>query len=57
MSLTENGYNEITERIVSRMIEVPEGLTAQELIHWLKGYSQCQNDIIEIIMELKKRKE
>jgi len=49
-------YDEITKRIVDKIIEVPEGLDARGLMQWLKGYAQAQNDVIEIIMDLKKGK-
>lgn len=54
MAITELGYNEIIQRIVDHIIEIPEGMTAAELMNWLKGYGQAQNDIIRIIMDLKK---
>jgi hypothetical protein len=47
-------YNELTQLIVNHIIDIPEGLSAKELMSWLKGYAQCQNDVIELIMKLKK---
>lgn len=52
--MTVEEYDRITKLIVDHIIEIPEGLNAVQLIQWLNGYAKAQDDIIELIMTLKK---
>lgn len=47
--------NEIIQKIVNHDIIPPEKATAEQLIQWLKGYSQGQDDAIQAIVEIKKK--
>lgn len=49
-------YDEITKRIMEKLVDIPEDLDARQLMQWLKGYAKAQNDVIEIIMDIKKSK-
>lgn len=46
-------YNAIIKDITEHVISVPE-LPAKDMIHWLRGYQQAQNEVIEIISRYKK---
>lgn len=51
--LTKIGYDDILLRIANRLIQPPNDMTAAELSAWLNGYLKCQNDVTEIIGNLK----
>ena len=51
--LTKIGVENILDRIERHMIALPtEPMTAKELEMWLKGYSQCQFTIMQLISEM-----
>lgn len=51
--LTTQGYDMIIERIRDMHIETPTILTAVGLQIWIQAYVQCQNEVIELIEDLK----
>lgn len=51
--LTKMGYDNITDRIINRIVQPPFDMNCSELNAWLNGYATCQNDILEIIGQLK----
>ena len=53
IELTTQGYDNIIDRIVNRIVKPPEELTANELCIWCNAYAECQDNIIDIINKLK----
>jgi len=51
--LTKVGYDNIIDRIVNRKVEPPKDMNCITLYAWLTGYTDCQQDIINIIKELR----
>ena len=51
--LTKQGYNLIIDRIMEMHVEPPNILTAAGLATWIQAYNQCQNEIIDLIGELR----
>ena len=47
------GYDDIVNRIINRTVQPPTDKTCFELNAWLQGYAECQNNILEIIGQLK----
>ena len=45
--------NLVISKVVNRAVEVPNDMTVSELNSWLNGYARCQDDILELIDELK----
>ncbi len=45
--------NLVISKVVNRSVEVPNDMTVSELNSWLNGYARCQDDILELIDELK----
>ena len=52
--MTDIGYKDIINRITNREVSVPQGLKSAEIAMWLKGASQTQMEIINIIEEMQK---
>lgn len=51
--LTKHGYSMIIDRIIEMRVEPPNILTAAGLATWIQAYSQCQNEIIDLIAKLR----
>lgn len=49
----KDGYQMLIDRIKSRPIMFPEGLSDRELLWWTNGYEACFRKIISIIEEEK----
>ncbi len=45
--------NLVISKVVNRAVEVPNDMTVAELNSWLNGYARCQDDILELVDELK----
>ena len=45
--------NLVISKVVNRTVEVPNDMTVTELNSWLNGYAMCQNDILELVDDLK----
>lgn len=52
--MTDIGYTQIIDKIKNRNVDVPTDKNVTELMGWMTGYATCQNDIIDILMELRK---
>lgn len=53
--MTDTGYENIIEKLVNRVVTMPDDDYNLEMLSaWLPGYAQCQHDVLEIIEDLKK---
>ena len=39
----------LIEYIKNRIVDIPEGMTVNELTCYLEGYAKCQEDILRLI--------
>ena len=51
--LTKLGIDSPISRIVNQEVKPEEAMTTPMLNAWLNGYAQCQNDILDIIDEMR----
>lgn len=51
--LTKQGYDMIIDRIQDMNVETPTILTATGLQIWIQAYTQCQDEIIDLIAKLR----
>lgn len=51
--LTKLRVANLIERIVNRKVKQEEAMETPRLNAWLNGYVQCQNDVLDIIDEMR----
>lgn len=39
----------LVETIKNRIVDIPDSMTTEELVCYLKGYAKCQEDILRLI--------
>lgn len=51
--MTDIGYQNIIDSLDRLIIEVPEGMTADQVTYWLKGYMASKYDAVKVIEVLR----
>lgn len=53
MAITEIGLADLVRRVNERKIVLPKEMTSAELRMWFLGYTQAQEDFVDIIKEMR----
>ena len=53
MAITEIGLTDLVRRINEHKVILPKEMTSAELRMWLLGYTQAQEDLVDVIKEMK----
>ena len=53
MALTKIGLDYLERRIRDTMIQVPGTMDSNELLGWINGYKQCEDNVFALIAELR----